>query len=85
MSRCDRLSENISERPVKQQDRQGRMNRKYTNSELARSVGVPTTTLRYYERIGLLEPEDRSQGNYRLYSGESLPRKRGHPVRTFNL
>lgn len=50
------------------------MKSEYTISELARSVGVPTTTLRYYERIGLLEPEDRSQGNYRLYSDESLRR-----------
>ena len=50
------------------------MKREYTISQLARSVGVPTTTLRYYERIGILEPEDRSQGNYRLYSDESLRR-----------
>lgn len=50
------------------------MSKQYTISELARSVGVPTTTLRYYERIGLLEPENRSQGNYRLYSDESLRR-----------
>jgi MerR family mercuric resistance operon transcriptional regulator len=46
----------------------------YTISQLARAVGVPTTTLRYYERAGLLEPEDRSQGNYRLYTDESLRR-----------
>lgn len=50
------------------------MSKQYTISQLAQSVGVPTTTLRYYERIGLLEPEDRSQGNYRLYSDESLRR-----------
>ena len=50
------------------------MKHEYTISELARSVDVPTTTLRYYERIGLLEPENRSQGNYRLYSDESLRR-----------
>jgi DNA-binding transcriptional MerR regulator len=28
--------------------------------------------MRYYERIGLVEPEDRSHGNYRLYGEESL-------------
>lgn len=49
------------------------MNR-YTISQLAQAVDVPTTTLRYYERAGLLHPEDRSQGNYRLYSDESLRR-----------
>lgn len=45
---------------------------KYTISELAKGADVPTTTVRYYERIGLIEPENRSSGNYRLYSVESL-------------
>lgn len=48
------------------------MRKQYTISQLAHAAGVPTTTLRYYERIGLIEPEDRSAGNYRLYSEESL-------------
>lgn len=47
---------------------------RYTISQLAQAADVPTTTLRYYERAGLLQPEDRSQGNYRLYSDESLRR-----------
>jgi len=46
----------------------------FTITELARAADVPTTTLRYYERAGLLEAEDRSQGNYRLYTDESLRR-----------
>ena len=48
------------------------MSGRFTIGQLARLVGLPTTTLRYYERAGLLKPEDRSQGNYRLYSAESL-------------
>jgi len=48
------------------------MNGQYTISQLAKAAGVPTTTMRYYERIGLVEPEDRSHGNYRLYSDQSL-------------
>lgn len=52
------------------------MNSHYTISQLAKAVGVPVTTLRYYERAGLLEPEDRSAGNYRLYSDASLQRLR---------
>ena len=44
----------------------------YTISQLAKAAATPTSTLRYYERIGLLQPEDRSQGNYRLYGHESL-------------
>lgn len=48
--------------------------KRYTISQLAQAADVPTTTLRYYERAGLLHPEDRSRGNYRLYSDESLRR-----------
>lgn len=44
----------------------------FTISQLAEKAGIPTTTVRYYERIGLVEPEDRSEGNYRLYSRASL-------------
>jgi MerR family mercuric resistance operon transcriptional regulator len=44
----------------------------FTISQLAEKAGIPTTTVRYYERIGLVEPEDRSAGNYRLYSRASL-------------
>ena len=48
----------------------------YTISQLARAAAVPTSTVRYYERIGLLKPEERSRANYRLYGGESLRRLR---------
>ena len=52
------------------------MGQQYTISQLAKAAEVPTTTVRYYERIGLVEPEDRSQGNYRLYSEESLSKRK---------
>jgi MerR family mercuric resistance operon transcriptional regulator len=52
------------------------MGRQYTITQLAQAAKVPTTTLRYYERAGLVLPEGRSQGNYRLYSDESLRRLR---------
>lgn len=48
------------------------MNEEFTISRLAKAAQIPTTTVRYYERIGLLEPDNRSQGNYRLYSIETL-------------
>jgi MerR family mercuric resistance operon transcriptional regulator len=48
------------------------MSGRYTISQLADAAGVPTTTVRYYERVGLVQPEDRSAGNYRLYGEESL-------------
>lgn len=48
------------------------MNGRYTISQLAHAAEVPTTTIRYYERVDLVQPEDRSAGNYRLYSEESL-------------
>lgn len=48
----------------------------YKIGELARAAGVPTTTVRYYERAGLLPPEARSGGNYRSYTDRSLERLR---------
>lgn len=43
----------------------------YVISVAARMVGVPTYTLRYYERVGIIEPT-RSPGNIRLYSDEDV-------------
>ncbi len=51
------------------------MNR-YTIGQLARAAGVPVTTLRYYERSGLLTPEYRTAGNYRAYTPAALERLR---------
>jgi DNA-binding transcriptional MerR regulator len=43
-------------------------------SELAEQSGVPPSTLRYYERIGLMEPLGRADNGYRLYDEASLER-----------
>ena len=40
---------------------------RYVISIAARMLGIHTHTLRYYERIGVIEPK-RSEGNIRLYS-----------------
>jgi len=48
----------------------------YTIGHLARAAGVPSSTVRYYERIGLLHPAGRTAGNYRLYGQEALTRLR---------
>ena len=50
--------------------------RQLTIGELAGAAGVPTSTVRYYERSGLLRPSARSASNYRLYSDENLHRLR---------
>jgi DNA-binding transcriptional MerR regulator len=52
------------------------MPRHYTIGELARGAGVPTSTVRYYERRRLLRPGGRSSGNYRLYDEAALERLR---------
>ena len=48
----------------------------FTIGELASAASVPTSTVRYYERAGLLRPSARSASNYRLYSPEDLERLR---------
>lgn len=44
--------------------------------ELAKAVDVPTSTVRFYEREGLLSPSARSASNYRLYTEADLERLR---------
>jgi DNA-binding transcriptional MerR regulator len=48
------------------------MNHQYTIGQLARAAGVPTTTLRYYERAGLVRPTTRAENQYRLYTEQTL-------------
>jgi DNA-binding transcriptional MerR regulator len=43
-------------------------------SELAERVGVPTSTVRYYERIGLLGAPARTTSGYRVYDEASATR-----------
>ena len=52
------------------------MSNQYTIGQLARAADVPASTVRYYERVGLLRPDNRSHGNYRLYGDDSLGRLR---------
>ena len=44
---------------------------RYVISVAARMLGIQTHTLRYYERIGIIEPS-RSRGNIRLYSEQDI-------------
>ena len=44
--------------------------------ELAAAAGVPTSTVRYYERRGLLPPDARSSARYRLYGEAAIERLR---------
>lgn len=40
--------------------------------DLAREVDVPVSTIRYYERIGLLTAVARNDGGYRLYTRQAV-------------
>jgi len=44
---------------------------RYVISVAARMLDVQTHTLRYYERVGVIEPR-RSRGNVRLYSDRDI-------------
>jgi MerR family mercuric resistance operon transcriptional regulator len=48
----------------------------FTIGQLAKAAGVPTSTVRFYERRGLLAPDARSESNYRAYNAESVERLR---------
>lgn len=46
----------------------------YKIGELARLSEVSPRTIDYYTKLGLIDPETRSNTNYRLYSDETLTR-----------
>ena len=41
---------------------------------LAAKAGITTRTIRYYEELGIIEPDERTEGGFRLYSGNQLRR-----------
>ena len=47
------------------------MEPRYVISVAARMLDMQTHTLRYYERVGVIEPR-RSRGNVRLYSDQDI-------------
>ncbi|MGE4370041.1 MAG: Cd(II)/Pb(II)-responsive transcriptional regulator [Burkholderiaceae bacterium] len=54
--------------------------------DLARQVGCPVETLRFWEKEGLLPEPQRSQGNYRLYGPRHLQHARFiHNCRTLDM
>jgi DNA-binding transcriptional MerR regulator len=46
----------------------------HTIGELARRTGLPVRTIRFYSDSGVVPPEDRSDGGYRLYGPDALAR-----------
>lgn len=42
--------------------------------EIAGRLGVSPRTIKYYEELGLVQPEARSQGGFRLYGEEEVRR-----------
>lgn len=44
--------------------------------ELAERAGTSVKTIRYYDRIGVLRPEERNESGYRLYGEDALDRYR---------
>ncbi len=61
----------------------------YTIQQVAEMTGISAHTLRYYEKIGLLEPVNRHGNRHRRYSGNDLGwidfikllRETGMPIR----
>lgn len=42
--------------------------------KLGQAAGVKVPTIRYYEQIGLIRPDGRSEGNQRVYGQDALAR-----------
>ncbi|MGI4843733.1 MAG: MerR family transcriptional regulator [Janthinobacterium lividum] len=50
------------------------MSRTFTIGQLSAAAQMPPATIRYYEKIGLLDSPSRSGSNYRLYGSEDVAR-----------
>lgn len=50
------------------------MSRQYSIGQLAEAGRIKLETIRYYERIGLMEPPPRTSGGHRAYGEEHLHR-----------
>lgn len=46
----------------------------YLRGQIAKASGVHPETLRYYERMALIPPPERTDGGYRVYPEETLQR-----------
>lgn len=57
-------------------DAAGTMDMSFTVGQVADLAGVTVRTLHHYEKIGLLEPDDRTGAGYRKYSDRDLDRLR---------
>lgn len=51
-------------------------NKGMTIGRVAKAAGVPATTLRYYEREGLLQAPVRTAAGYRMYDDQAVERLR---------
>ena len=47
---------------------------KYTTGEIAKLCGVTVRTVQYYDKRGILNPSELSEGGRRLYSEEDVKR-----------
>ncbi|MDA3922459.1 MAG: MerR family transcriptional regulator [Salinisphaera sp.] len=46
----------------------------FTIADAARRAGCPASTIRYYERVGLLPPAQRGNNGYRYYQSADIER-----------
>ncbi len=46
----------------------------FTIADAARRAGCPASTIRYYERVGLLPPAQRGDNGYRYYQSADIER-----------
>ena len=51
---------------------------KYKISEVAEKIGIPISTMKYFEQIGKLPKAQRDENNYRYYTEADLLRIKAH-------
>lgn len=44
----------------------------YTSKDVAKLMDIPVSTIRYYEKIGIIPPIERDENGYRIYTNSTL-------------
>jgi len=62
----------LTQRKALNSDLLGELFMKYTIKKLADLAGISTRTLRYYDEIDLLNPNEVNNNNYRIYNEKNV-------------
>lgn len=59
--------------------------RRFKISEVAEKIGIPISTMKYFEQIGKLPKAQRDENNYRYYTDADILRIKAHFIQKISI